>query len=162
MRNHPLADHTRCLSIWRAILTAWPSPNQRLLALQDGQVSFRWKDYTHAGQPTSMTLQAAEFIRRFLLHVLPRGFVKIRYFGFLANRDRTDNIQLCRKLLDAHSRNPRMSLPVTRSPQTNSSDRCPQCHEGRMRPMTMPWPQPPVRRALGFPAPVLALACDTS
>ena len=79
--------------------------NQRLLALQDGQVSFRWKDYTHAGQPTTMTLQAAEFIRRFLLHVLPRGFVKIRYFGFLANRDRTDNIQLCRKLLDAHSRN---------------------------------------------------------
>jgi hypothetical protein len=56
--------------------------------------------------------------------------VKIRYFGLLANRDRMDNIQLCRKLLDAHSRNSRMSLPVTRSPQINSSDRCPQCHKG--------------------------------
>src|SRR6202022_712719 len=48
--------------------------NQRLVALQDGHVSFRWKDYTHASQPAIMTLQATEFIRRFLLHVLPRGF----------------------------------------------------------------------------------------
>jgi hypothetical protein len=56
--------------------------NQRLVALQDGHVSFRWKDYRHASQPAVMTLQATEFIRRFLLHVLPRGFVKIRHFGF--------------------------------------------------------------------------------
>src|SRR6202030_752671 len=57
--------------------------NRLLVALQDGHVSFRWKDYSHAGQSAIMTLQATEFIRRFLLHVLPRGFVKIRYFGFL-------------------------------------------------------------------------------
>ena len=50
--------------------------NQRLVALQNDQMSFRWKDYTHASQPAVMTLQATEFIRRFLLHVLPRGFVK--------------------------------------------------------------------------------------
>jgi hypothetical protein len=73
--------------------------NQRLVALQDGHVSFRWKDYTHASQPAIMTLQATEFIRRFMLHVLPRGFVKIRHFGFLANRGREDHIRLCRTLL---------------------------------------------------------------
>jgi Putative transposase len=54
-----------------------------------------------------MTLQATEFIRRFLLHVLPRGFVKIRHFGFLANRRREDSIRLCRTLLDAQSPNVR-------------------------------------------------------
>jgi len=76
--------------------------NQRLVALQDGHVSFRWKDYRHASQPAVMTLQATEFVRLFLLHVLPRGFVKIHHFGFLANRGREDNIRLCRTLLDAH------------------------------------------------------------
>jgi hypothetical protein len=61
--------------------------------------TFRWKDYAQTSQPTIMTLQATEFIRRFLLHILPSGFVKIRYFGFLANRDRHAHIQLCRTLL---------------------------------------------------------------
>ena len=63
-------------------------------------MTFRWKDYATAGQPAIMTLQATEFIRRFLLHVLPRGFVKIRHFGFLANRCRQERFQLCRKLLE--------------------------------------------------------------
>jgi hypothetical protein len=134
--------------------------NRRLLALQDDHVSFRWKDYTHAGQPTTMTLPATEFIRRFLLHVLPRGFVKIRHFGFLANRGRTANIQLCRTLLEADSPNVSIDLPVTRSPQTNSPDRCPRCQKGCLRPMAMLWP-PPVRSG-GSTAPVPALACDTS
>jgi hypothetical protein len=132
--------------------------NRRLLALQDDHVSFRWKDYTHAGQPASMTLQATEFIRRILLHVLPRGFVKIRHFGFLANRGRSDNIQLCRKLLDAGSCKLRMDLPVPNSLQANSFDRCPQCQKGCLRPMAMPRPELPVRRDCGFPA----LAGDTS
>src|ERR1700716_3229180 len=63
--------------------------------------SFRWKDHTHAGQAAVMTLQATEFIPRFLLDVLPRGFVKIRHFGFLANRHREHSIRLCGTLLDA-------------------------------------------------------------
>ena len=136
--------------------------NRRLLALQDGHVSFRWKDYAHGNQPRTMTLAANEFIRRILLHILPRGFVKIRHFGFLANRGRTDNIQLCRTLLEAHSRNVRAGLPVTRPPQDNRSDRCPRCREGCMRPMEMLWPRRPLRAGTGFPVPVTALACDTS
>ena len=60
--------------------------NHRLLAFQQDQVSFRWKDYAHGNKKRIMTLGSQEFLRRFLLHLLPRGFVRIRSFGFLANR----------------------------------------------------------------------------
>ena len=73
--------------------------NHRLRALENHRVSFEWKDYAHHGQRKIMTLDAVEFIRRFLLHVLPSGLVRIRHFGFLANRFRTPNLQLCRDLL---------------------------------------------------------------
>jgi hypothetical protein len=133
--------------------------NQRLVALQDGHVSFRWKDYTHAGQPAIMTLQATEFIRRFLLHVLPRGFVKIRHFGFLANRGREENIRLCRTLLDAQSPNV-SDAAVTKHPQPNPLDRCPLCNEGNMRPLEILLPQ---ASALARSAiQIAALRCDTS
>lgn len=62
--------------------------NSRLVGMADGKVSFRWKDYHQAGRDKVMTLDAGEFIRRFLLHVLPAGFHRIRHFGFLANRHR--------------------------------------------------------------------------
>ena len=75
--------------------------NDRLLALQDGQVSFRWKDYRQPEKPKVMTVPAAEFIRRFLLHALPPGFRRIRYYGLMANCHRADKLQLCRQLLAA-------------------------------------------------------------
>jgi len=75
--------------------------NQRLLALQDGQVSFRWKDYRHPEQPKLLTVSAEEFIRRFLQHALPPGFQRIRYFGSLANCHRKAKLQLCRQQLAA-------------------------------------------------------------
>lgn len=73
--------------------------NQRLLGMQDGQVSFRWKDYKHQQRPKTMTLSADEFIRRFLLHALPPGFQRIRYYGLFANIHRRDAVTLCRNLL---------------------------------------------------------------
>ena len=73
--------------------------NNRILTFQDGQVSFLWRDYADHNQQKTMTLQTDEFIRRFLLHVLPARFVRIRHFGLLANRNRKDNIALCRKIL---------------------------------------------------------------
>jgi len=72
--------------------------NHRLRALENGRVSFEWKDYAHHSQRKIMTLDAVEVMRRFLLHVLPPGLVRIRQFGFLANRFRTRNLQLCRDL----------------------------------------------------------------
>jgi hypothetical protein len=76
--------------------------NSRLLSLADGRVRFTWKDYRQNGKTKVMTLEAHEFIRRFLLHALPTGFHRIRHYGFLANGFRSDNIALCRRLLDAH------------------------------------------------------------
>jgi hypothetical protein len=73
--------------------------NSRLLAFEDGRVSFRWKDYADDNRTKVMELDADEFIRRFLLHVLPRRFVRIRHFGLLAARNVTTKLQRCRELL---------------------------------------------------------------
>lgn len=75
--------------------------NSRLIALEDGRVSFRWHDYRHRARNKVMTLDAGEFIRRFLLHVLPDGFQRIRHYGFLANGRRAAKLALCRQLLAA-------------------------------------------------------------
>ena len=73
--------------------------NSRLLGYQDGKVTFRYKDYAHESQQRTMTVSAAEFIRRFLLHVLPSGFMRIRHYGYLANRHRREKLEACRRLL---------------------------------------------------------------
>jgi hypothetical protein len=67
--------------------------------IAEGQVSFRYKDYRHDAQQKTMTLAAEEFIRRFLLHVLPAGFQRIRYYGLLGNRYRKEKLARCRQLL---------------------------------------------------------------
>ena len=73
--------------------------NHRIVGMEDGLVSFSWKDYADGDRTKIMTLDASEFIRRFLLHVLPDGFVKIRHFGLLSNRNRKAYLQECRILL---------------------------------------------------------------
>jgi hypothetical protein len=73
--------------------------NNRIFKIHDGDISFRWRDYADGDKQKTMTLKADEFIRRFLLHVLPPRYVRIRHFGLLANRIRKDNIALCRKLI---------------------------------------------------------------
>jgi hypothetical protein len=73
--------------------------NGRLLSSEQRQVRFRWRDSKDNNRTKLMTLDAIEFIRRFLLHILPSGFVKIRHFGFLANRNRSVRLDLCRKHL---------------------------------------------------------------
>jgi len=101
--------------------------NHRLRALENGRVSFDWKDYAHRSQTKLMTLDAVEFLRRFLLHVLPSGLVRIRQFGFLANPVRKSKLELCRTLL------------AVRSPAIHSegetgevAERCPLCKIGRL------------------------------
>jgi len=73
--------------------------NNRLVGIEEGKVRFRWKDYRNSNRRKTMTLAADEFIRRFLLHVLPKGFQRIRYYGFLANRYREQKLARCRQLL---------------------------------------------------------------
>ena len=98
--------------------------NSRLMAMAEAKVTFRWRDYTHGNQTRAMTLETDEFLRRFLLHLLPTSFVRIRYFGLLANRHRTQLLQQCRSYLQTKA----PSLPtsvVTRG--------CQHCHRGTMR-----------------------------
>ncbi len=73
--------------------------NHRLLKLEDSKVTFQWKDYRHGNRQSTMTLEASEFIRRFLLHVLPKGFQRIRQYGFLSNRQRGEKLAHARRLL---------------------------------------------------------------
>ena len=77
--------------------------NPRLVRLEGGQVTFTYKDYSQGGRVREMTLPVEEFIRRFLLHVLPESFVRIRYFGLLSNRHRKHNLARCRELLVGQS-----------------------------------------------------------
>jgi hypothetical protein len=85
--------------------------NHRLVDVTDDTVSFRWKDYRHGRQVRTLTLPAEEFLRRFLLHVLPKRFVRIRYFGFLASRSRTPQLAQCRQALTVASAPPREPCP---------------------------------------------------
>jgi hypothetical protein len=73
--------------------------NQRLVSLEDGRVTCRYKDYADDHRSKTMTLSAEEFLRRFVQHVLPKGFVKVRHYGLLAPRGRDDRLDLCRRLL---------------------------------------------------------------
>jgi len=112
--------------------------NQRLLAIEEGQVRFRWKDYRDANQQKVLTLGADEFIRRFLLHVLPRGFQRIRYYGLLGHRYREQNLAHCRQLLGMPAAQPTAGPPPDyrdRYEQLTgrSLTECPACHQGRMR-----------------------------
>jgi hypothetical protein len=111
--------------------------NRRLIALEGDKVRFLWKDYAHGGIEKTMTLDASEFLRRFLLHVLPSGFVRIRHYGFLSNRLRHEKVALCRKLLEDASPSevkpdcPSVE-PVLVATVSTPSGLCPECGQGRM------------------------------
>jgi hypothetical protein len=122
--------------------------NNRLLDIDNEKVSFRYKDYRHESQQKTMTLDAEEFIRRFLLHILPDGFQRIRYYGFLGNRYREEKLARCRELLDMPASEP-PALDATKDYRdryeelTGASLRaCPVCHQGHMVSMAILPPQP--------------------
>jgi hypothetical protein len=111
--------------------------NRRLVTLKDGRVRFRYKAYAHGSRRRSMELEAPEFLRRFLQHVLPAGFVRIRHDGFLANRCRREKVALCRELMTAAAgpapgspcRLAELAQGIT---PVRKITACPACGEGRM------------------------------
>jgi hypothetical protein len=110
--------------------------NDRILDFRDGVVRFRWRDYKDAGRNKGMTLAANEFLRRFLLHVLPSGFMRIRHFGLLANRHRKLKLERCRALLAAPlpSQKPAESVAAMVERLTGKDlTLCPFCQQGTMR-----------------------------
>ena len=120
--------------------------NDRLVDHADGHVRFRWKDYADHDRVKVMTLETDEFLRRFLLHVVPRGFMRIRHFGLLANRTRRRTLRRCRALLG--------QPPPEETPPESVAHllhrltgidlaRCPACGEGRMQITTLVVAVPP-------------------
>ena len=111
--------------------------NNRILSIDNGRVSFTYTDRQRNNETRIMTLQAHEFIRRFLLHILPRGFIKIRYFGFLAHKNKKQAITRLRKLIDTEAKLPKkiretiveMMLRLT----GNDITCCPKCRKGKMK-----------------------------
>ena len=100
--------------------------NHRILNVADGSVTFQWKDYRHGSQPRTMTISAVEFLRRFCLHILPKGFVRIRFCGFLAHRRRAHDLPLCRSALAARPCQALVTPPVdTTTP--SAAWPCPRC-----------------------------------
>jgi hypothetical protein len=130
--------------------------NNRLLSFTDGEVGFAWKDYRHESHRKVMRLDAQEFIRRFLLHVLPTGFQRIRHYGLLANRYRHAKLDHCRQLLAAPA--PAAQLPDAPLDYRDRYERltgvslrgCPHCGRGQMvriesfLPGTLPRGPPPI------------------
>ena len=106
--------------------------NGRLVSLEQGQVRFRWRDSKDNNRTKTMTLDAIEFIRRFLLHILPSGFVKIRHFGFLANRNRSVRLDLCRRHLEAPVPADAPTGLLTDQQKRAAERRCPVCQTGTL------------------------------
>jgi hypothetical protein len=117
--------------------------NNRILTNKDGKISFLWRDYADDNRKKTMTLKADEFIRRFLLHVLPARYVRIRHFGLLANRNRDTAIAVCRKILGA-------GKPIAKKDRKQETwqeqliricgidvNVCPVCQKGRMSRMAL-------------------------
>jgi putative transposase/transposase-like zinc-binding protein len=131
--KHPFAGPEQVLAYLARYTHRVAIANSRLVSLSDRKVCFRWKDYRQDGKGKVMTLQAGEFIRRFLMHTLPDGFHRIRHYGLFANGHRADKVELCRKLLAVPS--PR-SIPENDNSNevapANDPPPCP-CCGGRMK-----------------------------
>jgi hypothetical protein len=110
--------------------------NYRLIAIEDGKVHFYWKDYADGKRQKTMALDGVEFIRRFLLHVVPSGFMRIRHFGFLAHRHRTEKLELCRRFLNGEQVPNREIVAKPTDQGTLQAavppDLCPACKAGRL------------------------------
>ena len=102
--------------------------NHRLVGINDGRVAFRWKDYTKGNRHRILSLKAVEFLRRFLMHVLPKGYVRIRHFGFMANAFRKEKLDLCRRLLDFIA----LEIADHTSVDDENPNLCPHCRRGMM------------------------------
>ena len=130
--------------------------NGRLISLENGLVRFHWRDSRPNNRSSTMRLDAVEFIRRFLLHVLPAGFVKIRQFGLLANRKRRHALELCRAHL--HVTVAELTTLLSEQQRSALNRSCPQCQRGTLQVIAYFFAAPRV----STPAPIHAVAVDSS
>ena len=123
--SRPSAVRNTFCTTWLVTRIESPFRITALLSVDNNSVTFRWKDYAHQGKNRTMTLSSLEFLRRFVQHVLPKGFPRIRYFGWMANRRRAGSLLLCRSLLARQSA-PRIAALATLS-AAPAEWQCPHC-----------------------------------
>jgi hypothetical protein len=131
----PFAGPERVLAYLGAYTHRIAISNHRILSMEQNRIAFRYRDSADGNKQKVMHLDVLEFIRRFLLHVLPKGFVRIRHYGLLANRNRREKIARCRSLLEVPA--PEEPAQQTRREKLLELigvdiERCPACGEGRM------------------------------
>ena len=124
--------------------------NRRLLSIDGGQVTFSYKDYRRGHWQRRITLSATEFIRRFMMHVLPHGFVRIRYYGFLANARRQQQLSRIRQLLNAPDQESTGEHDCLEQEQDPAPDQCPHCQQGPMTLIEIV-PRPTIPQILKLP-----------
>ena len=124
--------------------------NSRIQSIDHGQVTFTYKDYRHQQRRRTLTLNATEFIRRFMMHVLPHGFMRIRYYGFLANKHRGEQLRKIRQLLDAPEPSEQENEAGDESSDFTQDPRCPRCQRGTMWPIELT-PRPTLLDILALP-----------
>jgi hypothetical protein len=134
--------------------------NSRIVSFQDGRVCFRYKDYGDANRIKQMTLSAEEFIRRFLLHVLPKGFVRMRHYGLLASRNVSTRLERCRQLLAASTQpdadtEKKTSIDPLQDWMTEHVMQCPHCGRPLKRQTLSPLPSLTIALDLVYPVPIL-------
>jgi len=116
---------------------------RRIISCRNGRVTFSYTDYAHGSTRKTMTVSAVEFIRRFLLHILPKGFMRIRSFGLFANRGRADRLALCRKILGMAAAIIKKTAPWWQSVLSRTGKNpllCPHCKKGMLRLVMVLWP----------------------
>lgn len=108
--------------------------NSRILNIDDGKVTFKWRDYKDKNKMKTMILEAEEFIRRFILHILPPRFMKIRHFGLLGNRNKTKKLTLCKSLTNTKVLTKENISPLEILKKVSGKDfnLCPVCHKGHL------------------------------
>jgi len=123
--------------------------NHRIVNIENGKVIFKWKDYRDGGKRKLMSLQVAEFMRRFLLHVIPKGFVRIRSYGFLSNRNKKELLAKCRELLGAptaecktEKQEPELKEQIIAALVGGDPLLCPECRQGNMIAVMIIEPEP--------------------
>jgi hypothetical protein len=146
--KEPLQDPQHVLQYLARYTHRVAISNHRLVALEDGQVTFRYKDYQRGHRLRTLTLEAVEFLRRLMLHVPPRGFHRLRHFGFLANRVRQEKLAQCGMLL-GHAPQPRAQEAAAdlQAPKVSAGEpgaACPVCQHGRMQLVKTVYRQPAV------------------
>jgi len=148
--KEPLQDPQHVLTYFARYTHRIAISHHRLVALEDGQVRFRYTDYRPGHRLRTLTLDAVEFLRRLMLHIPPHGFHRLRHFGFLANRVRHEKLAQCRTLLGHVTQPPApaaavaLDLKAPAIPGAEPGSVCPVCQHGRMQLLTTVYRQPAV------------------